>query len=73
MTAGMIFDPADSGGGARAGASREGSDRLADDRVAYLAKYGTWIGASLGGPHKMAQTYSMPILITPTRGTAFQG
>ena len=42
------------------------------DNEAYVAKYGPWID-SLGGPHKMAQTYSMPILITPTRGTAFEG
>jgi len=43
------------------------------DNQAYLAKYLDWINAGLGGPDRMAQTYSMPILITPTRGTAFEG
>ena len=43
------------------------------DNPAYLAKYGEWIDRDLGGPSKMAQTYSMPILITPTRGIAFPG
>lgn len=44
-----------------------------DNNPAYLAKYGEWIDAHLGGPARMAQTYSMPILITPTRGVAFAG
>ena len=43
------------------------------DNPAYLEKYGPWIDSGLGGPDRMAQTYSMPILITPTRGTAFEG
>ena len=43
------------------------------DNPAYLAKYLDWINSGLGGPDRMAQTYSMPILITPTRGTAFEG
>lgn len=43
------------------------------DNAPYLAKYGHWIDASLGGPARMAETYSVPIVITPTRGTAFPG
>ena len=43
------------------------------DNPAYLAKYLDWINSGLGGPDRMAQTYSMPILISPTRGTAFEG
>ena len=43
------------------------------DNPAYLEKYGAWIDSGLGGPDRMAQTYSMPILISPTRGTAFEG
>ncbi|MBI2762613.1 MAG: TIGR03667 family PPOX class F420-dependent oxidoreductase [Chloroflexi bacterium] len=39
----------------------------------YLAKYGQWIDAELGGPDKMAETYSVAIVIKPTRGTAFPG
>lgn len=39
----------------------------------YLAKYGDWIDSGLGGPDKMAETYSVPIVISPTRGTAFPG
>lgn len=41
------------------------------DNPAYLARYGDWIDAQLGGPYQMAQTYSMVIRITPTRGIAF--
>lgn len=43
------------------------------DNEAYLAKYGAWIDQWLNGPSAMAQTYSMPIIITPTRGRAFPG
>jgi PPOX class probable F420-dependent enzyme len=43
------------------------------DNPAYLAKYGAWIDQHLGGPAKMAQTYSMPIRISPTRGLSFGG
>lgn len=43
------------------------------DNPAYLAKYGEWIDQWLGGPAKMAQVYSMPIRITPTRGVSFPG
>lgn len=43
------------------------------DNAAYLAKYGAWIDQWLNGPSAMAQTYSMPIIITPTRGRAFPG
>ncbi len=43
------------------------------DNPAYLERYRPWIDQGLGGPDKMAQTYSVPILITPTRGTAFEG
>lgn len=41
--------------------------------AAYLAKYGDWIDAHLGGPAKMAETYNVPILIRPVRGLAFGG
>jgi PPOX class probable F420-dependent enzyme len=40
---------------------------------AYLARYREWIDASLGGPEKMAETYSVPIRIMPTRGLASAG
>lgn len=40
------------------------------DNPAYLAKYGPSIDATLGGPTKMAETYSVPIRILPTRGIA---
>ncbi len=43
------------------------------DNPAYVAKYGALIDAQLGGPDKMAQTYSMAIRIIPTRGIAFPG
>ncbi len=43
------------------------------DNPAYLEKYLDWINSGLGGPDRMAQTYSMPILISPTRGTALEG
>jgi PPOX class probable F420-dependent enzyme len=43
------------------------------DNPAYLERYRPWIDSGLGGPYQMAQTYSMPILIRPTRGTAFPG
>jgi PPOX class probable F420-dependent enzyme len=39
----------------------------------YLAKYGEWIDAGMGGPEQFAETYSVPIRITPTRGVTFQG
>lgn len=41
------------------------------DNPAYLERYGEWIESGLGGPYKMAQTYSLPILIRPTRGATF--
>ena len=34
---------------------------------AYLAKYGEWIDAQLGGPESMAAVYDRPIRIRPTR------
>ena len=43
------------------------------DNPAYLARYREWIDTCLGGPDRMAQTYSVPILIAPTRATAFEG
>jgi PPOX class probable F420-dependent enzyme len=43
------------------------------DNPAYLAKYGPEIDRSFGGPARFAQTYSMPIRITPTRGRAAGG
>lgn len=43
------------------------------DNSAYLAKYGQWIDQWLNGPSAMAQVYSMPIRITPTRGVALPG
>lgn len=41
------------------------------ENPAYLAKYGTPIDAQLGGPARMAEVYSLAILIAPTRGIAF--
>lgn len=43
------------------------------DNPAYLAKYGDWIDRYVGGPSKMAHTYNLPILITPSRGVAIPG
>ncbi len=43
------------------------------DNPAYLAKYDEWIDRFVGGPAKMAQTYNVPILITPSRGVAIPG
>lgn len=43
------------------------------DNAAYLEKYGEWIDKGFGSSHRMAQTYSMPIRIRPTRAVAFQG
>ena len=40
------------------------------DNPAYLAKYGSSIDATLGGPARMAETYSVAIRIRPTRGIA---
>jgi PPOX class probable F420-dependent enzyme len=40
------------------------------DNPAYLAKYGERIDASLGGAHRMAETYDVPIRIQPTRVVA---
>ena len=34
---------------------------------AYLSRYHEWIGASFGTPAKMAERYSVPIRIRPTR------
>jgi PPOX class probable F420-dependent enzyme len=42
------------------------------ENPAYLAKYGAWVDG-MGGPAKFAETYNVPIRITPTRGVAFQG
>jgi hypothetical protein len=42
------------------------------DNPAYLAKYGEWIDG-MGGPGKFAETYNVPIRITPTRGVTFHG
>jgi PPOX class probable F420-dependent enzyme len=42
------------------------------DNPAYLAKYGDWIDG-MGGPAKIAETYNVPIRITPTRGVTFHG
>jgi PPOX class probable F420-dependent enzyme len=42
------------------------------DNPAYLAKYGAWV-EGMGGAAKFAETYNVPIRITPTRGVAFQG
>ena len=37
------------------------------DNPAYLARYRAWIDASFGSPEKMAERYSVPIRIKPTR------
>ena len=42
------------------------------DNPAYLAKYGDWIDG-MGGPATFAETYNVPIRITPTRGVTFHG
>jgi PPOX class probable F420-dependent enzyme len=42
------------------------------ENSAYLAKYGEWIDG-MGGPAKFAETYNVPIRITPTRGVTFHG
>jgi PPOX class probable F420-dependent enzyme len=41
--------------------------------AAYLAKYGDWIDAQLGGGAAMAEVYSVPIRIRPTRIRASGG
>ena len=43
------------------------------DHEGYLAKYGDLIDKWFKGPAGFSQIYSMPILITPTRGTAWVG
>jgi PPOX class probable F420-dependent enzyme len=43
------------------------------DNPDYLAKYGDWIDAHLGGPAGMAAVYNVPIRIRPTKGIAFGG
>jgi PPOX class probable F420-dependent enzyme len=45
----------------------------APDNPAYLAKYGAWIERFVGGPARMAQTYNLPIFITPTRAVCIPG
>jgi len=37
----------------------------------YLAKYGSMIDRSMGGPAAFGETYSVPIRIRPTKGLAF--
>ncbi len=39
----------------------------------YLAKYGEWIDEYLGGAAKMAQVYSVPLRIRPTRVRVSEG
>jgi len=57
----------------------EGTARIDPDvpppgeHAAYMAKYGGWIDAAMGGPATFGQTYSMPIRISPTRGVTFPG
>jgi len=41
--------------------------------AAYLAKYGAWISDFLVSPEKMAEIYSLPIRIRPTRGRHSSG
>lgn len=41
-----------------------------DANDAYLAKYGAWIQADMGGAEVFAATWNVPIRITPTRGRA---
>jgi PPOX class probable F420-dependent enzyme len=43
------------------------------DHPAYLAKYGSSIDATLGGPARMAEIYRVAIRIRPTRGIAIPG
>lgn len=43
------------------------------EHAAYIAKYGAWIEAAMGGPEQFGQTYSLPIRIVPTCGMAFAG
>lgn len=43
------------------------------DNAAYLAKYGDWIDAHLGGPASMAAVYDTPIRIRVTKGIAGGG
>jgi len=45
----------------------------AAENAAYLAKYGALIDATLGGPVRFSQTYSIPIRISLTRAIVFQG
>jgi PPOX class probable F420-dependent enzyme len=42
------------------------------DNAAYLAKYGAAIDG-MGGAATFAETYNVPIRITPTRGVTFHG
>lgn len=44
-----------------------------DANPAYLAKYGAWIDAHLGGAARMAEVYNVPIRVRPTRLIAFGG
>lgn len=46
---------------------------LPPDNGPYLEKYSAWIDTDLGGPATMAQTYSMPIRVVPTRVVGFGG
>lgn len=46
---------------------------LAPENPAYLEKYIELIDRHLGGPETFAQTYSLPIRITPIRGISFAG
>jgi PPOX class probable F420-dependent enzyme len=39
--------------------------------VAYLAKYGAWIGEFLTSAEEMATVYNVPLRIRPTRARAF--
>lgn len=43
------------------------------DQPTYLAKYGAAIDTWFGGPAGFAETYSIPIRITPTKGRAALG
>jgi PPOX class probable F420-dependent enzyme len=43
------------------------------DSPAYLERYRAWIVESFGSPEKMAETYSLAIRITPTRGVPSAG
>ena len=46
---------------------------LPNETATYLAKYGEWIDANIGGAVRMAQTYTKPILIRPTRVIGYAG